>query len=286
MKKILLTGSTGFVGRYFQKKYITKYAIQKFSFLKDNFGDLHVQGVDVIVHLSALVHQMGGASAQAYEDVNVVQTLTLALKAKESGVLHFIFMSTVKVYGEESREIYNEASACNPQDEYGKSKLKAERALEKLEDKNFKVSIIRTPIVYGYSVKANIKNLMALIDKVSILPFGGIENKRSLTYVGNVCALIDCIIQKQQSGLFLASDDKALSTTQLIESIAKAKKKSCYLFKLPFFAEFLRWIKPALYKRLFESLEVDNTQTKKVLGFENPYSIQEGIALMVDGEKL
>ena len=286
MKKLLLTGATGFVGSYFQKKYITKYAIQKFSFLKDDFADLHVQGVDVIVHLSALVHQMGGASTQAYEDINVAQTLALARRAKEHGVSHFIFMSTVKVYGEESREIYNEASACNPQDEYGKSKLKAERALEKLEDRNFKVSIVRTPIVYGYGVKANIKNLIALIDKVSILPFGSIENKRSLTYVGNVCALIDCIIQKRQSGVFLASDDKALSTTQLIESIAKIKKKSYYLFKLPLFAKVLRWVKPALYKRLFESLEVDNTQTKKVLGFENPYSIQEGIALMVNGEKL
>lgn len=283
---ILLTGSHGFVGSYFYNKFYAKYKIERFSFLKDDFADLHVKDIDVIVHLSALVHQMGGASAQAYEDVNVSQTLALARRAKENGVSHFIFMSTVKVYGEESRDVYTEDSECNPEDEYGKSKLKAERELQKLEDKNFKVSIVRTPIVYGYSVKANIKNLIALIDKVSILPFGCIENKRSLTYVGNVCALIDCIIQKRQSGVFLASDDKALSTTQLIESIAKAKKKSCYLFKLPLFAKVLRWVKPALYKRLFESLEVDNTQTKKVLGFENPYSIEEGIALMVNGEKL
>ena len=147
MKSILLTGARGFVGSYFLKKYTSSYSIQTFSFLKDDFLMLHVNDVDVVVHLSALVHQMSGASAQAYEDINVTQTLALACKAKESGVRHFIFMSTVKVYGEESDEVYTEKVTCKPQDEYGKSKLKAEKKLQKLEDDNFKISIVRTPIV-------------------------------------------------------------------------------------------------------------------------------------------
>lgn len=286
MKKMLLTGANGFIGSYLIKNYAQKYDIMVFSFLKDDFESLHVKNVDVVFHLSALVHQMDGTSAEEYERVNVTQTLALALKAKESGVGHFIFMSTVKVYGEESDEVYTENFTCNPQDEYGRSKLKVERELQKLEDDHFKVSIVRTPIVYGYGVKANLKNLMSLVDKVSILPFGGIKNKRSLTYVGNLCALIECIIQKKQPGIFLASDDKALSTTQLIGYIAKVKKRNCWLFKLPLFAEILRWVKPSFYKRLFESLEVDNTYTKKILGFKNPYSTEEAIAFMVYGEKL
>ena len=200
-------------------------------------------------------------------------------------VKHFIFMSTVKVYGEESDEVYTENFTCNPQDEYGKSKLKAEKELQKLEDDNFKVSIVRTPIVYGYGVKANLKNLMVLVDKVPVLPFGGIKNRRSLTYVGNLCALLECIIQKQQRGIFLASDDKALSTTQLIEAIATVKKRSCWLFAFPFFPQLLKWLKPSFYKRLFESLEVDNQETKRLLAFENPYTVEEGIVFMVHGEK-
>lgn len=284
-KKLLLTGSHGFVGSYFYQKYHTNYGIERFSFLQDRFEDLHLNGIDVIIHLSALVHQMGGASAQAYEDINVTQTLRLARKAKECGVKHFIFMSTVKVYGEESRDVYTEVSVCNPEDEYGKSKLKAEKELQKLEDDHFKVSIVRTPIVYGYSVKANLKNLMSLVDKVSILPFGGIENKRSLTYVGNLCALIERIIQMRQSGIFLASDDKALSTTQLIKAIVEVKKRRCWLVSLPFFPYVLKWLKPSFYKRLFESLEVDNQETKRLLAFKNPYTIDEGIRFMVYGEK-
>ena len=285
MKRILLTGSRGFLGSYFLKKYTSSHSIQTFSFLNDNFATLHVKDIDVVVHLSALVHQMGGASTAAYEDINVTQTLALACKAKESGVRHFIFMSTVKVYGEESDEVYTENVTCKPQDEYGKSKLKAEKKLQKLEDDNFKISIVRTPIVYGYGVKANLKNLMVLVDKVPVLPFGDIKNRRSLTYVGNLCALLECIIQKQQRGIFLASDDKALSTTQLIQAIATVKKRSCWLFAFPFFPQLLKWLKPSFYKRLFESLEVDNRETKRLLAFENPYTVEEGIGFMVHGEK-
>ena len=285
MTKLLLTGARGFVGSYFLKKYTSCHFIQTFSFLNDDLAMLHVKDVDVVVHLSALVHQMSGASAAAYEDINVTQTLALAHKAKESGVEHFIFMSTVKVYGEESDEVYTENFTCKPQDEYGKSKLKAEKELQKLEGEHFKVSIVRTPVVYGYGVKANLKNLMILVDKVPVLPFGSINNRRSLTYVGNLCALLECIIQKQQRGIFLASDDKALSTTQLIEAITTVKKRSCWLFSFPFFPQLLKWLKPSFYKRLFESLEVDNQATKRILSFENPYTVEEGIRFMVHGEK-
>lgn len=283
--KLLMTGANGFVGSYFRNKYTNKYEIQTFSFLQNDFDALHVKGVDIVLHLSALVHQMNGASDDAYEKINVKQTLQLAHKAKEHGVNHFIFMSTVKVYGEESNTAYTEVSPCHPQDMYGKTKLKAEKELQALEDDNFKISIVRTPIVYGYGVKANLKNLMVLVDKVPVLPFGNIKNKRSLTYVGNLCALIECIINKQQSGVFLASDEKAFSTTHLMTTIAKVKKRSCWLFAFPFFPYLLKWLKPSFYKRLFESLEVDNRETKRILRFENPYTFEEGIDFMVHGEK-
>src|SRR5574344_2863205 len=169
MKKLLITGSSGFVGKYFINKYKNKYDIKTFSFLKDDINSLDYSDIDVVFHLSALVHQMGGASSEEYERVNVTQTLQLAKIAKESCVKHFVFMSTVKVYGEETDSKYSENSICNPEDEYGKSKLKAELELQKIEDEDFKVSIIRTPIVYGYGVKANIKPVINLVNKVPFL---------------------------------------------------------------------------------------------------------------------
>jgi nucleoside-diphosphate-sugar epimerase len=283
MKKLLLTGARGFIGRYFQKEYAYKYTIQTFSFLKDDMETLHVKGVEAIIHLSALVHQMGGASDEAYEQVNVAQTLQLARKAKANHVKQFIFMSTVKVYGEESDRAYTEISPCHPEDAYGRSKLKAEQELKALADNDFIVSIIRTPIVYGRGVKANMQNLMKLIDTIPLLPLGGIENKRSFVYIGNLCALLNTLIDQRKGGIFLAGDDAPLSTTELIQELAKVKKKKLLLIQLPLFAMFLKWVKPSFYKRLFESLTVDNRYTKEVLQFKNPYSMQEGIAMMIQG---
>ncbi|MDQ1243684.1 MAG: hypothetical protein QG567_587 [Campylobacterota bacterium] len=287
MKKLLITGSSGFVGSYFINKYKEKYEIKSFSFLKNDLNSLDCSSIDAVFHLSALVHQMGGASAYEYERVNVTQTLELAKKAKESGVGQFVFMSTVKVYGEETDAKYSENSECHPEDEYGKSKLKAELELARLEDENFKISIIRTPIIYGYGVKANIKSLVKLVDKISILPFGKIENRRSMVYIGNLCHLVDEVIRFRvkhgmtECNIFLASDDEPLSTTKLIELIAKNLDKKIYLIKIPFFETLLKMLKPSFHKRLYGSLEVDNTLTKEKLNLKNPYSVEEGIRLMM-----
>ena len=282
--KVLVTGASGFLGNYFINKYSSTYTLKTFSFLKDNFESLNVKGVKVVIHLSALVHQMGGASHKEYESVNVTQTLELAHKAKERGVKHFIFMSSIKVYGEETNVAYSEVTPCKPNDEYGKSKLKAENELLKLESDTFKVSIIRTPIVYGYGVKANIKNLIALVQKMPVLPFGNIQNKRSMVYVGNLCHLVDTIIEKKQGGIFLATDDKPMSTTRLIELIAQELDKKVYLLNIPLFPWLLKKLKPSFYKRLYESLEVDNAKTREILNLKNPYSVEEGIRYMIQRE--
>lgn len=282
---ILLTGANGFVGNYFQKKYVQRYNIQGFSFVQDNFESLHLEGINAVIHLSALVHQMGGASIEVYEKINVQQTVDLARKAKEIGVGHFILMSTIKVYGEETNFPYSEISQCAPQDEYAKSKFKAEMELQKLASEDFIVSVIRTPIVYGYGVKANIKSLINLIQKTPILPLAGIKNKRSFVYVGNLCAMIEKIIETKKSGIFLACDDESLSTTKLIKLIAHSMGKKIQLIQLPFFSKLLKCLRPSIYKRLYENLEVDNTQTKKVLEFKNPYTVAEGIRFMMQGDE-
>ncbi len=279
MKKLLISGSNGFVGKYFINKYKNKYDIKTFSFLKDDINSLDCSDIDVVFHLSALVHQMDGASCEEYERVNVTQTLELAKKAKENGVKQFVFMSTVKVYGEETDSKYSENSICNPEDEYGKSKLKAEFELQKLEDEDFKVSIIRTPIVYGYGVKANIKSLINLVNKVPL-----IKNKRSMVYIGNLCHLVDEVITQEKQGIFLASDDEPLSTTRLIELIAKNLDKKIYLVKIPFFESLLKILKPSFHKRLYGSLEIDSSITKEKLNLKNPYNVEEGIKLMINGE--
>ena len=153
-----------------------------------------------------------------------------------------------------------------------------------MEDENFKISIIRTPIVYGYRVKANIKNLINFVNEVPVLPFGKIKNKRSMVYIGNLCHLVDEIIIQKKSGIFLASDDQPLNTLRLIELIAKNLDKKIYLVKIPFFESLLELVKPSFHKRLYGSLEIDNSITKEKLNLKNPYSVEDGIKLMINGE--
>ena len=155
-----------------------------------------------------------------------------------------------------------------------------------MEDNNFTVSIVRSPLIYGEDVKANMLNLMELINKIPILPFGGISNKRSLVYVGNLVAMIQEIIIQQKSGIFLASDKQVVSTTQLIKMIADAMDKKRLIISLPsFLRKVLLIIRPGLYERLFGNLEIDNHQTLQSLHFSPPFSTKEGIYRMVKSYK-
>lgn len=280
---ILLTGSSGFIGNFF-KKNNTSYKIIPFSLQYDDIESFDFSTIDTIVHLAALVHQMNGADPKKYQEINVTKTLQLAQKAKHDGVKQFIFMSTVKVYGEESDTVYTETTPCNPQDDYGKSKLLAEVELSKLCNEHFTVSIIRTPIVYGAGVKGNIKNLIDLIQKIPILPLGNTHNQRSMVYVGNLCALIECVAERRAEGIFLASDDTVLSTSEFIRKIASTLEKKLYLAHIPLFETVLKFVKPAFYQRLYGNLTVDSTQTKAKLEFHNPYTTDEGINTMLKGD--
>ncbi|OHE09011.1 MAG: epimerase [Sulfurimonas sp. RIFOXYD12_FULL_33_39] len=281
--KMLLTGSSGFIGSYFAGKYADKYDIEKFSFLRDDFNLLNLEGFDVVLHMSAFVHQTDEVNEEEYERVNVAQTFDLAKKAKESKVGHFVFLSSIKACGEDG--VFDESITCNPKDKYGKSKLKAEFELQKLTCNDFKISIVRMPLVYGYGAKANMKKLINLVNKIPVLPFGGMQNARSMVYIGNLCHVINAVIEQKKSGIFLTSDDYPLSTSRLIELIANAFGKKVYLFKVPFFETVLKILKPNLYKRLYGTLKVDNSATMQKLNIKNPYTTDDAIKFMIEGEK-
>jgi len=278
--RVLLTGASGFIGTAFYRRYQTEFEIEPVSFRKE-IGEIDVEGIDIVVHLAALVHQMDGAEEDAYHQVNVTKTVALAKKAKASGVKQFVFMSSVKVYGEETAEPYDEESPCHPKDPYGRSKLDAERALLAMADETFEVAIIRTPVVYGEGVKANIHKLVKLTDSYRILPFGGIHNRRSMVYVGNLIHLISEIIRQEATGIFLASDDAPLGTSALIEKIANTLGKHPLLF--PFFPLkiMLKWLKPQIYQRLYGDLYLDNSRSKARLNLKNPFTSDTGIEKMV-----
>lgn len=284
MNKILLTGSTGYIGSSFLNQYKNEYSFVKFSLLNQKIENIDFDKINVVIHCAALVHQKIEYSYEKYHKINVDYPVKLAKLAKEKGVKQFVFISTIAVYGEDKEKL-DENTACNPITPYGKSKLEAEKQLLELNDENFLVSIIRPPMVYGKNAPGNIYSLIKLVEKLTIIPLGKIENKRTFISIQNLCHLVDEIITQQQNGIFLASDDEPLSTSNLIKLISKNLDKKVYLIKIPFFEGLLKILKPSFHKRLYGSLEVDNTLTKVKLNLKNPYSVEEGINLMIKGEK-
>lgn len=282
--KALITGSNGYIGSSFINQYKDKYTFERFSLTTQQLENIDLQGIDVVLHCAALVHQKIEHSYEKYYEINVEYPIKLAKLAKENGVKQFVFMSTIAVYGDEEKQLF-ENTVCNPISDYGKSKLEAEKQLLVLNDETFTVSIIRAPMVYGKGAPGNIDSLVKLVKKIPIIPFGKINNRRSFVYVGNLCHLVDIVIEQRAGGVFLASDDKSVSTTKLVELIAKELNKKVYLIKVPFFEILLKLLKPSFHKRLYGSLGVDNTITKEKLDLKNPYSVENGIKFMIHGEK-
>ncbi len=259
IKTILLTGASGFVGQRFVEYNKERYILKPVSLKHQSVEDIDFTGVDAIVHLAGMAHQMQKIEDQIYFDINTELTKKFALAAKAQGVSHFIFISTIKVFGEHQNAVLTEGSPCQPiNDPYGQSKLDAEKLLERMEDSTFTVAIIRPPLVYGPKVKGNLIRFLKLADSNMPLPFATISNRRTMVYLDNLTALINAIIEKKASGIYLAADDTPISTTYLIAQMRQNMGKEAKLFSMPLpFKWVLKKVRPEMYIRLFGSLEMN-----------------------------
>lgn len=281
MKTILVTGASGFVGQRFCVSSKDRYSIKTVSLQNVPVEDLDLAGVDVILHLAGIAHRMEKTEDSLYYEVNYELTKNLAQAAKQAGVGHFLFVSTIKVYGDDY-ELLTPETKCIPNDAYGKSKLMAEEALKDLESDDFKVSIVRPPLIYGFGVKGNLLRLIELVEKKKYIPLGKINNQRSMVGIDNLIALLNRIIELKVAGTFLVQDSGAVSTSKLILQIAKEKENQIVLVSIPkVLRGTLKLIAPQIFKRLFGSLVVDDSATRDVLNFKPPYSFEEGIRLMI-----
>lgn len=309
---VLVTGATGFVGQFLcntlikqnydlsatirnasdDKKLPTEVNSVLINSLGDTFPPEVLKKNDVIVYLAARVHQMNDRTSDAIEDyrkINTYAPISLAKQAIKYGVKRFIYLSSVKVNGEGTSNLpYREDDTVNPVDPYGLSKWEAEQGLLKLaEETGLEVVIIRPPLVYGATVKANFLQLMKIIDQGLPLPLGSIKNSRSLVYVGNlVDAIATCIDHpKAKNQTFIVSDGEDLSTPELIRRIGKAMNKSPLL--LPFPPSLLKLGTKIIGKgdvgdRLLGSLQVDSSKIREMLNWKPPYTVDEGLKVTAD----
>lgn len=301
MKRFLVTGANGFVGKSLCRALTAKgfEVIRVARKTSDGnavpVGDINgttdwsgiLQGADVVIHLAAHVHQTEApaTSSSIFHEVNSEGTANLARQAASAKVKRFVFVSSIKVNGERTEEghPFKETDLPRPEDAYGISKLEAELALSQIaEETGMDIVVVRPPLVYGPGVKANFLNLLKLITRDIPLPLGAIKNGRSLIYVENlVDALVLSATHPNAVGeIYLVSDGPAISTPALIKGLARALGKKGRIFFLPLTP--LRLLSRLLHKssqfdKLVQSLEVDSSKIRRQLEWIPPYTTQQGL---------
>jgi nucleoside-diphosphate-sugar epimerase len=303
--KILLTGASGFVGRRLAHTLIQKNIslvctsrkplridgaeCQLVADLDSTTDWRHcLDGVAIVIHCAARVHVMQDSASdplQLFRQVNVAGTLQLAEQAAAAGAQQFIFLSSVKVNGEETEAGAAFTEDCQPQasDPYGISKLEAEQALFELGRKTgMAITVIRPPLVYGPGVGANFLSMLRWVKRGVPLPLGSIRNQRSFIYVDNLISLITCCIANPRSynQVFLASDGHDMSTTELLTKSATAFKVSSRLLSCP--PSLLLMVakltgKKTVADRLCQSLRVDINKAKRLLEWSPPFTVEQGL---------
>jgi nucleoside-diphosphate-sugar epimerase len=303
MKSIFITGANGFVGRYLCQVLAScnlpyKAGVRKAEKPNEvSYGNLNekkdwanlLKDCDSVVHLAARVHMMNEHAKDPlteYVKFNKDLTLELAHGAKKAGIRRFIFISSIKVNGEETPLVpFRPEDTPKPEDFYALSKLLAEVELMKLHQEGiFEVVIIRPPLIYGPEVRANFAKLMRLAQKGWPLPFGLVQNRRSFVSVFNLCDLIvKCLTEEKASGeIFLVSDDEVLSLKELIQKLAFISNKTPLFLPIPvqmmvFMARILGLKKYT--DRLFGNLEVDISKTKRLLNWKPVYNFEKTFKL-------
>ncbi len=302
MRRILITGATGFIGRHLLPALpadMVRIAIRPGSVsppalelvsVPDIDGltdwDSALENIECVIHLAARVHVMKPKAEDrlAFEKTNVLGTARLASMAAERGVKRFIFLSSIKVNGEISgARSFTSADLPNPQDIYGVSKWRAEaRLFEIAAGSAMDVVAIRSPLVYGPGVRANFLRLMRLVHVGLPLPLGAAVNRRSMVSVWNMCDLIRTIVMATsvKSGVVMVSDGVDLSTHELILSIARCMRRPARLFPLPM--TMLRLLgalagKNAEIARLCDSLTADISVTRHFFSWAPPVSVEESL---------
>jgi nucleoside-diphosphate-sugar epimerase len=305
-KRILVTGANGFIGkalcgRLVSDGWLVNGAVRsaKAAQVVSGVTAVEIDGVDTdtdwgkallavdtVVHLAARVHVVRDDTADpliAYRKINVAGTDNLARQAVAAGVRRFVFLSTVKVNGEESWGPLTETDTPAPVDSYGISKMEAERKLHRIAAATkLAVVILRAPLVYGPGVKANFLKLLQTVERGTPLPFAGVKNQRSLIYLENlVDAIVACIRHPNASGqTYLVSDGDDVSTPELIRMIAASLHKPPRIFAVPglclYIAGRLAGKGPTM-DRLIGSLTVDTSKIRADLGWAPPFTLAKGI---------
>ena len=238
MKKILITGANSYVGvsvEQYLQQWPEQYHLDTVDMIGDGWKEHSFRGYDAVLHVAGLVHQPQSkndpAQAELYDRINHRLAVETAQKAKAEGVRQFLFMSSASVYGLDAPVgkvvMITEKTPLNPRDNYGISKKNAEESLQKLQDEQFKVAILRPPMIYGKGCKGNYQTMAKIARKLPVFP--KVKNRRSMLYMENLAEFIRLLIDDEAEGVFCPQNDEYVNTSDMVNLIAHANGKGIVL---------------------------------------------------------
>jgi len=279
MKSILITGENSYIGnalsdwidgRYSNEITYTKLSIRTDSWKKENFNKFQS-----IVHVSGIAHNSNDKNLKnIYYEVNTDLTIKIARKAKQDGVKHFIFLSSIIVYNANKEKKIDLNTLPNPSNYYSDSKLKAEEGLLQLQDHNFRVSIIRPPMVYGPNCKGNFSKLSKISKKTLFFP--DIKNSRSMIFISNLCEFLSQVIINEVDGFLYPQNEEYVKTSEIVKEIANYHNKKVLFIKTPKILIFFL-SKSKLYKKIFGDLVYDKKMSSQKIYNYNIFTFKESI---------
>lgn len=240
MKQVLIIGANSYIARSFVryiKKKENEICVTTVHATNGEWMKEDLSNYDSVVIVAAIVHQKETVhNKELFFEVNYDLPIQIARKAKDEGVTQVVFFSTMAVYGKKASCI-TENTKPNPDTLYGKSKLQAECALQKLITKNFIITILRPPMVYGSGCKGNYNRLVKFANIVPIYP--RIHNKRSRISIHNLCSYLDEVLQNPTSGIFKPQDEMYADTIEIIKEIRASHNKTTVF--IPGFEKGIRY---------------------------------------------
>lgn len=261
MKRILITGANSYIGVSFEKwlkKESSEYQVDTLDMLNPKWIEFSFSSYDVVLHVAGIAHiKETTKNSCLYYEINRDLAFNVAKKAKAEGVSHFIFMSSMSVYGMDIGIITRD-TVPHPKSNYGKSKLEAEALIDTLSSNTFNVLILRPPMIYGKGCRGNFQVLVKLVDKLPVFP--KVKNERSMLHIDSFNRFLKLAIKNKFTGIYFPQNRNFVCTSEIARIIAKSKNKKIYLSYFAGLAVKIGSLVVPVCKKSFGSLTYVNTE--------------------------
>lgn len=268
MKRVLITGKDSYIGTSFinwvKEKHPGEFETEELDMIDGTWKEKDFSGYDAVFHVAGIAHQKETKeNAPLYYQVNRDLAIETATKAKEAGVKQFVILSTMSVYGTNVGKI-RKGDKPSPRSHYGRAKWQADKVIERMADKTFRVAVLRPPMVYGEGCKGNYQLLKKFALKSPVFPNYG--NQRSMVKIDVLCEFVAELIQKGKGGLYFPQNLDYVCTTEMVKQIAEENGKSIWTTKLfnPFIKLALK-MKIGMIEKVFGDLTYEKKRKKALM---------------------